>query len=107
MSGHTSLVGQRADQFFISDYPHTNYFDDGVPVLRESGCSWGKVIVKCIEFTTLRCPNCLEVGHYDENSNLFCDNCGRILKDISIPRNDDGDVILSDPKSAGRVNKKD
>ena len=100
--GHTtSRVGCRVDMFRISDAPHTRYFDDGTPVL--VGTTGGSIIVKHIHEYTMTCPLCGGDGHYDTDEEPVCTECGVILHEDGEARTTNGDPILNDAKSAGRV----
>lgn len=92
----------RVDQFRISDAPHTEYFDSGLPVQK------GGVIRKAIREFTLICPLCSTDtqpvnGRYDEDETPLCPECGLILSGDGTPRTSDGAPLLTDAKAAGRV----
>lgn len=108
MSHHSSRAGQRADTYTISDYPHTRYFECGVPVMRTAGNkNVSGIIAKKITFKTLCCPNCGETGYYDDDEEAFCEDCGLELSDPSAFKTDKGDRVISDAKTSGRIEGSD
>ena len=104
MVENTSRTGCRADQFKINDTPHTRYYNDGLPILTTivNGKSSGNVIEKSIIQYSVSCPDCQIDIHYDEDEEPVCENCGLIFGGAA-PRTADGQPLLSDAKSAGRV----
>lgn len=102
MTGHSSRTGCRADGVRVSDWPHTRYYDDGIPLLSSS--SSGSIIEKSVETYTLVCPKCEQAGTYDENDQPICEECGRILSGgTGVPSTPHGDPLVMDAKAAGRV----
>mgnify|MGYP006267840643 FL=1 len=101
MVENTSRVGTRADTFTISDHPHTQYYEVGVPVLTTTPL--GYIVDKHVEYTTLCCPDCGQEGRYIDEKEPVCEDCGIILSEDGVPRTSDGSPILTDAKSAGRV----
>ena len=104
MVENTSRDGCRADQFKISDTPHTRYYNNGVPIPTTivNGNLSVDVIELSIIYYTVSCPDCQIDIYYDEDEEPVCENCGLIVGGAA-PRTADGQPLLSDAKSAGRV----
>lgn len=103
MAENTSRVGTRADTFTVSDHPHTRYYEEGVPVLTSTPA--GYIIEKEVEHTTLACPDCGQEGRYIDGKEPVCEDCGNIFSGNGVPRTKDGSPILTDAKSAGRIDR--
>ena len=81
MVENTSRDGCRADQFKISDTPHTRYYNNGVPILTTivNGNLSANVIEKSIIQYTVSCPDCQIDIYYDEDEEPVCENCGLLV----------------------------